>query len=80
MEDKELPEKLKLLADMLVGTLGDVSSKDADETVEKVALVLYNDILGIEGEIKKSGMYLCMIDGIGGGFISNVKFIPKETT
>lgn len=69
-------QKLEALADRLVATLGDVSPKDADETVRKVALVIYNDLLGIEGEIQTSGFRLCMAGTTS--LMTNVKFVPRK--
>jgi hypothetical protein len=72
--DKETSEKVKALADMLIATLGDCTSKEADEVVRKVALVMYNDLLGIQGDIKKDGFGLCTVYGYS--VISNVRFEP----
>lgn len=73
--DKETSDKVKALADMLVATLGDCTSKEADEVVRKVAMVMYNDLLGIQGEIRVGGFGLCTVNGHS--IISTVRFEPN---
>jgi len=70
-------EKIQALADMLIATLGDMPAKEADEVVRKVSLVLYNDLLGIQGEIKTGSFRLCTIYGTNA--ISNVSFVPAQS-
>lgn len=73
--EAETLEKIKILADLLIGTLGDIKPNEADEIVKKVSLIIYNDILGIDGDIQKSGMRLCTVYGTN--MITNVRFVPK---
>lgn len=79
-EDKQ---RIQALADLLITTLGDMDSSTADRTVKSVAEALYNDLLGIEGKVKKK-------DGIkyfrlcGGGETrvyaadTSHKFVPSK--
>jgi hypothetical protein len=47
-------EKLRKIADKLVTTLGGMSSEEADKTVINCAYMIYTDILGLKGTVKKT--------------------------
>lgn len=68
------PDDIKYLADLLISTLGDMDAKEADNIVKRVAMTMYNDLLGIEGEIKDSSFRLCHTAGTS--FISDRAFVP----
>ena len=68
--------KIRALADLLITTLGDMPSEEADKNVKAVAQSLYNDILKIEGEIQrgKNAGYICFTQ-LGGGVMDENKSI-----
>lgn len=70
------PEDVKYLADLLISTLGDMKPAEADHIVKRVALTMYNDLLGIEGDIKTSSFRICHTGGVT--YISDRAFVPEE--
>jgi hypothetical protein len=53
-------QKLKKIADKLLTTLGDMPGEEADQIVLNVANLIYTDVLGLKGEVKKTkDMFAC---------------------
>lgn len=52
--DAQQSEKLRKIADKLVTTLGDMAPEQADQTVLNCAYLIYTDVLGLKGTLKKT--------------------------
>lgn len=53
-ERANISEKLRKIADKLVTTLGSMPPEEADQIVFNLAYLIYTDMLGLKGEIKKT--------------------------